>query len=75
METNLEPGDTINLIIDDDDTSENKVDIKVNFKQNAVVVHPDILISGTTVSNALGCLRRAVLSERFKVNIELSIAL
>ena len=62
----VEPGDTLNLIIDDKTKREF---VKVGLKQNVFIAHPDILISGTTVSNALGCLRRAVLQERFKVMV------
>lgn len=31
-----------------------------------LVVHPDLLISGTTVVGALFCTRKAVLAERFR---------
>jgi len=31
------------------------------------VLHPDVLISGTSVSHSFSCMRRAVLNERIKV--------
>ncbi|NXG08132.1 DNA2 nuclease, partial [Sakesphorus luctuosus] len=31
-----------------------------------LVLYPDLLLSGTTISNSIRCLRRAVLSERFR---------
>ncbi|KAJ7324266.1 hypothetical protein JRQ81_017286 [Phrynocephalus forsythii] len=31
-----------------------------------LVLYPDMLLSGTTVSNSIKCMRRAVLSEKFK---------
>jgi len=63
----MESGDEINLILDEKSLKHKNDPIEVDLKQNVVVAHPDLLISGTTVSNGLGCLRRAVLSERFKV--------
>lgn len=30
------------------------------------MVHPDTLVSGTTVAGATSCLRRSVLNERFR---------
>ncbi|XP_078492398.1 DNA replication ATP-dependent helicase/nuclease DNA2 [Ciona intestinalis] len=61
-ESNLDSGDIINLIPNQDTEPCTVIDGRTNL----LVHHPDTLISGTTVSNSLGCLRRAVLSERFK---------
>ena len=63
----VDSGDVINVILDGTAHENISDSIKINMKENVIIVHPDILISGTTVSNGLGCLRRAVLSERFKV--------
>nr|CAB3238414.1 DNA replication ATP-dependent helicase/nuclease DNA2 [Phallusia mammillata] len=66
QDLNLEPGDVVNVIQDEKETALPENVINITTKKNLLVHHPDVLISGTTVSNALGCLRRAVLSERFK---------
>jgi DNA replication ATP-dependent helicase Dna2 len=31
-----------------------------------LVVHPDLLLSGTSIVSSLFCMRKAVLNERFK---------
>uniref|UniRef100_F6USX3 DNA replication ATP-dependent helicase/nuclease n=1 Tax=Ciona intestinalis TaxID=7719 RepID=F6USX3_CIOIN len=59
----LDSGDIINLVPNQESAEPCTV---IDGKTNLLVHHPDTLISGTTVSNSLGCLRRAVLSERFK---------
>eukprot|EP00050_Salpingoeca_kvevrii_P020096 m.94370 g.94370 ORF g.94370 m.94370 type:complete len:1178 (+) comp8712_c0_seq8:100-3633(+) len=58
----VEPGDHIHVIgtFNDDGVCE------VTSSQNLVVVHPDILISGTQVTQSFDCARRAVLSTVFK---------
>lgn len=38
----------------------------LDCKSGLIVVHPDILISGTSVVSSLFCQRKAVLSERFR---------
>ena len=60
--------DEINVIKGSNAPVRNNETLLVNSRQNLIVVQPDILVSGTTVSNGLGCLRRAVLCERFKVS-------
>nr|XP_032806001.1 DNA replication ATP-dependent helicase/nuclease DNA2 [Petromyzon marinus] len=40
--------------------------LEVTNDAGFVVVNPDLLLSGTTVTNGIRCPRRAVLSERFK---------
>ena len=37
-----------------------------NSSDHYVVVHPDTLVSGTTVSMATKCLRQSILNERFR---------
>ncbi|KFZ46581.1 DNA replication ATP-dependent helicase/nuclease DNA2, partial [Antrostomus carolinensis] len=38
----------------------------INEQSGYLVLYPDLLLSGTTISNSIRCLRRAVLSERFR---------
>ncbi|XP_019235818.1 PREDICTED: LOW QUALITY PROTEIN: DNA replication ATP-dependent helicase/nuclease DNA2-like, partial [Nicotiana attenuata] len=56
------PGDTIHVIGEFD--SEGKCEI--NREKNFLIVHPDILVSGTRVASSFSCSRRAVLDERLK---------
>ncbi|XP_077973735.1 DNA replication ATP-dependent helicase/nuclease DNA2-like [Styela clava] len=63
--TKISKDDIINMIIDDGYEANNHK-IIIDSQSNLIVTHPDLLISGTTVSNAIGCKRRAILSERFK---------
>ncbi|XP_010275324.1 PREDICTED: DNA replication ATP-dependent helicase/nuclease DNA2 [Nelumbo nucifera] len=58
------PGDTINLIGEFD----NEGDYVVDHENNLIIVHPDILVSGTRVAASFGCPRRSVLDERLKSN-------
>ncbi|TMW88814.1 hypothetical protein EJD97_018033 [Solanum chilense] len=56
------PGDTIHVIGEFD--SEGKCEI--NRVKNFLIVHPDILVSGTRVAGSFSCSRRTVLDERLK---------
>ncbi|NXG46383.1 DNA2 nuclease, partial [Psilopogon haemacephalus] len=38
----------------------------INEQSGYLVLYPDLLLSGTTISNSIRCVRRAVLSEKFK---------
>ncbi|NWH74838.1 DNA2 nuclease, partial [Piaya cayana] len=38
----------------------------INAQSGYLVLYPDLLLSGTTISNSIRCMRRAVLSERFR---------
>ncbi|NWX28356.1 DNA2 nuclease, partial [Notiomystis cincta] len=38
----------------------------INAQCGYLVLYPDLLLSGTTISNSIRCMRRAVLSERFR---------
>ncbi|KAL4344757.1 hypothetical protein AHAS_Ahas11G0210300 [Arachis hypogaea] len=40
----------------------------MSHENNFLIVHPDILLSGTRVAGSFGCLRRTVLDERLKCN-------
>ncbi|KAH7844989.1 hypothetical protein Vadar_033929 [Vaccinium darrowii] len=63
------PGDTIHVIGKFDD--QGKCD--VNRDQNYIIVHPDVLVSGTRVASSFSCPRRTVLDERLKCS-EQSVA-
>ncbi|KAL1802450.1 hypothetical protein ACET3Z_031097 [Daucus carota] len=65
----IEPGDTVQVIGEFDE--QGKCD--VNRDKNFLIVHADILMSGTRVAGSYNCTRRAVLDERLKCN-EHSIA-
>ncbi|NWH27447.1 DNA2 nuclease, partial [Grus americana] len=41
----------------------------INDQSGYLVLYPDLLLSGTTISNSIRCMRRAVLSERFRVSV------
>ncbi|KAL0429394.1 UNVERIFIED_CONTAM: DNA replication ATP-dependent helicase/nuclease JHS1 [Sesamum radiatum] len=60
--TVVAPGDTVHVIGEFDDWG--KCD--VNRDQNFLIVHPDILVSGTRVSASFSCPRRTILDERLK---------
>ncbi|NXP94695.1 DNA2 nuclease, partial [Passerina amoena] len=38
----------------------------INAQSGYLVLYPDLLLSGTTISSSIRCMRRAVLSERFR---------
>ncbi|NXN13274.1 DNA2 nuclease, partial [Indicator maculatus] len=38
----------------------------INEESGYLVLYPDLLLSGTTISNSIRCVRRAVLSEKFR---------
>ncbi|XP_059451094.1 DNA replication ATP-dependent helicase/nuclease JHS1 isoform X1 [Corylus avellana] len=56
------PGDTVNVIGEFDDQGKCDIDRDSNF----IIVHPDILLSGTRVAGSFSCPRRTVLDERLK---------
>ncbi|KAH7281949.1 hypothetical protein KP509_35G004800 [Ceratopteris richardii] len=62
--TVVRPGDTVNVIGDFD------VDGKcvIDRDNNLLIVHPDVLISGSKVGSSFSCPRRAVLDERIRSN-------
>ncbi|KAF7844965.1 DNA replication ATP-dependent helicase/nuclease DNA2 isoform X1 [Senna tora] len=65
----IAPGDTVNIIGQFDEQGNCDVDHDNNF----LIVHPNILVSGTRVAGSFSCPRRTVLDERLKYN-EHSIA-
>ncbi|KAJ4799880.1 DNA replication helicase [Rhynchospora pubera] len=58
------PGNTVNVIGEFNDKGKCIVDCT----KNLLIVHPDVLISGTRVASSFTCSRRAVLDERLKVS-------
>ncbi|XP_022924798.1 DNA replication ATP-dependent helicase/nuclease DNA2 isoform X1 [Cucurbita moschata] len=60
----IAPGDTVNVIGEFDDQGRCHVDHDKNF----VILHPDVLVSGTRVAGHLTCPRRSVLDERLRSN-------
>ncbi|KAJ4727342.1 DNA replication ATP-dependent helicase Dna2 [Melia azedarach] len=67
----IAPGDTVNVIGEFDD--QGKCD--VGRENNLLIVHPDILVSGTRVAASFSCSRRSVLDERLKCSEQSSAAL
>ncbi|KAL9321686.1 hypothetical protein ACSQ67_009739 [Phaseolus vulgaris] len=60
----IAPGDTVHVIGEFDERGNCEIDHDNNF----LIVHPDILLSGTRVSSSFSCPRRTVLDERLKNN-------
>ncbi|XP_052211363.1 DNA replication ATP-dependent helicase/nuclease JHS1 isoform X2 [Diospyros lotus] len=69
--TVVAPGDTVHVIGEFDD--QRKCD--VNHEKNFLIVHPDILVSGTRVAASFSCSRRTVLDERVKCTEQSAAAL
>lgn len=55
-------GDTINVICDSNILDNETRHIVITRRQNLVIIHPDLLITATSVSNATHCARRSILS-------------
>ncbi|CAD6259843.1 unnamed protein product [Miscanthus lutarioriparius] len=58
------PGDTVNVIGE----FSNQGKCIVDHDNNLVIVHPELLISGTRVASSFHCPRRSVLDDRLKSN-------
>jgi len=80
ISTPVQPGDYVNVIgafchIFNNSTRSYEIAAEtkkgnmcvVDNSENAVVLHPDWLLAGTSLSTSLSCLRRAVLSELLNV--------
>ncbi|CAM8904527.1 unnamed protein product [Rhodiola kirilowii] len=65
------PGDTINVIGDFD--GQGRCDVTRSC--SLIIIHPDILVSGTRVAASCSCRRRTVLDERIKCNEQSTAAL
>ncbi|XP_068650262.1 DNA replication ATP-dependent helicase/nuclease JHS1 [Aristolochia californica] len=64
-------GDTVNVIGEFDEQGK----CIVNHEKNLIIVHPDLLLSGTRVASSFACSRRAVLDERLRFNEHSNAAL
>jgi len=62
LNTIIAEGDIVNI---DGEWNEEGVTV-INDLKGMIVVNPDTLVSGTAVVSALFCMRKAVLSEKFK---------
>ncbi|XP_061371204.1 DNA replication ATP-dependent helicase/nuclease JHS1 [Gastrolobium bilobum] len=60
----IAPGDTVNIIGQFDEGG----NYDINHDNNFLIIHPDILVSGTRVAASFSCPRRTVLDERLKYN-------
>ncbi|CAH9097877.1 unnamed protein product [Cuscuta epithymum] len=69
--TVVAPGDTVHVIGEFDGHGA----CDVNHEKNFLIVHPDILASGTRVAASFSCSRRTVLDERLKVSENSAAAL
>ncbi|CAJ2669775.1 unnamed protein product [Trifolium pratense] len=67
----IAPGDTVNVIGQFDEGG----NCDINHDNNFLIVHPDILVSGTRVAASFSCPRRTVLDERLKSNEHSTVAL
>ncbi|ESN92132.1 hypothetical protein HELRODRAFT_181752 [Helobdella robusta] len=61
-DTRVKAGNCVNVIGRFDENSE----CRITDQENFIVVSPDILVSGTSVTSAVTCLRKMVLSDKFK---------
>ncbi|XP_056693295.1 DNA replication ATP-dependent helicase/nuclease JHS1 isoform X2 [Spinacia oleracea] len=58
----IEPGDSVRVIGEFD----NQGTCDVNHDNNLLVIHPNLLLSGTRIAGSFSCPRRAVLDERLR---------
>lgn len=63
--TMVNSGDIVH-VIGSFDMEKNVPDIHISDEENFLVLHPDILLSGTAIGSSFKCLRLAVLSHRCK---------
>ncbi|KAM4636922.1 DNA replication ATP-dependent helicase/nuclease DNA2 [Discoglossus pictus] len=63
VDLHVRPGDIIHL---EGNCSLEKI-WTIDREHGYIILYPDMLISGTCIANAIRCLRRSVLSEKFKV--------
>lgn len=42
----------------------------ISEQSGYLILYPDLLLSGTTISSSIRCMRKAVLSERFRVSVK-----
>ncbi|OQS04656.1 DNA2-like helicase [Thraustotheca clavata] len=64
FDTPIQVGDAFNFIW----TAEITSTLIANNSANLIILHPDILVSPTSVTSSLGCARRAVLQKTLSLN-------
>ncbi|KAJ3176332.1 Tripartite DNA replication factor [Geranomyces variabilis] len=64
-QTDVDVGDYLHLVHGEFDTTHNRC-IADNSKPTLVTLHPDCLISATSLSESFGCLRKAILQDRIR---------
>ena len=63
MNTDVQVDDIVNILsVDEKDDGK----IVIDDMNGLIVINPDLLVSGTSIVSTLFCMRKAVLSERFK---------
>src|SRR5690606_17316242 len=72
-ETPVHPGDTINVLGAFSSTS--PPSIEITSQSNLVILHPDILLTATSLSNAPQCPRKPLLSSLVRASNDTSPAL
>ncbi|KAL0030927.1 hypothetical protein WJX79_001622 [Trebouxia sp. C0005] len=65
FDTPVEPGHSVNLLAEKVLEDDGVLHAVCNFQAGMVILHPDLLLSGTRVSGSFKCKRQAVLEERF----------
>ncbi|KAL0046566.1 hypothetical protein WJX82_003944 [Trebouxia sp. C0006] len=65
FDTPVEPGHSVNLLAEKVQEGDGVLHAVCNFEAGMVILHPDLLLSGTRVSGSFKCKRQAVLEERF----------
>eukprot|EP00850_Spirogloea_muscicola_P003650 SM000015S01150 [mRNA] locus=s15:37809:45597:- [translate_table: standard] len=77
-DSDVKPGDRINLLRDpgsEDEPGLQDAPFTVNSQKNLIVLHPQLLLSGSRVARSFGCPRRAVLDERVQAKEATAAAL
>ncbi|GAA5964056.1 hypothetical protein JCM3765_000884 [Sporobolomyces pararoseus] len=63
IETEIEIGDTINLVGEFDLASDDSQPLAIDRTSGLLILHPDILVSSTKVADSSHCTRKALLQE------------
>ncbi|KAJ3509904.1 hypothetical protein NMY22_g16142 [Coprinellus aureogranulatus] len=75
-DTDVRPGDIVNAIGQFDDTHDpTKPSIRITSSANLLILHPDILLTATSLSNAPQCARKPLLSSLVRASNDVTPAL
>ncbi|KAF6760438.1 AAA domain-containing protein [Ephemerocybe angulata] len=74
-DTDVRPGDIVNAVGPFEHTSSAKPSIKITSQSNLLILHPDILLTATALSNAPQCARKPLLSSLVRASNDISPAL